>query len=228
MTKLTPTQLVVLSSARDRDDGLATRPANLRAAAAAKLVASLREKGFVKEIRAKGNAPVWREDDDGRFALRVLKAGRLAAEAQTEADAPADPTIIAGDPGTAETQPAADDASGPAAPAASKKTRSSASGVSAPAATTLSAPSGAPAAPAAPGFKRDRVIALLQRPQGAAMAELIKATGWLPHTTRAALSGLRKNGMVLERFRDEELTTRYRIAAGGVAPSESSSDRTAA
>ena len=158
----------------------------------------------------------------------MLKAGRLAAEAQAEADALADPAIVFGMPETADTQPAADDASGHAAPAASKKTRSSAFGVSAPAATTLSAPSVAPAAPAATRFKRDRVIALLQRPEGAAMAELIAATGWLPHTTRAALSGLRKSGMVLERFRDEELTTRYRIAEGSVAPGESSSDRTAA
>ena len=65
MAKLTPTQLVVLSSARDRDDNLATRPANLRTVAAAKLVASLGEKGFVKEIRAKVNAPVWREARTG-------------------------------------------------------------------------------------------------------------------------------------------------------------------
>ena len=228
MTKLTPTQLTVLSSAHDRDDNLATRPANLRAAAATKLVVSLCEKGFVKEIRAKADAPVWREDEDGRFALKVLKAGRLAAEAQAEADAPAEPTIVSGTPEAADTQPVADDVSGPAAPAASKKTRSSASGVSAPAPTAVPTPAVALTAPAAPGFKRDRVIALLQRPEGAAMAELIAATGWLPHTTRAALSGLRKNGMALQRFRDEELTTRYRIAEGSVAPGESSSDRTAA
>jgi hypothetical protein len=36
------------------------------------------------------------------------------------------------------------------------------------------------------------VIALLQQEQGATLAELIATTGWLPHTTRAALTGLRK------------------------------------
>jgi len=38
------------------------------------------------------------------------------------------------------------------------------------------------------------VIALLERPGGATLAELVAATGWLPHTTRAALTGLRKRG----------------------------------
>jgi hypothetical protein len=37
MTKLTDTQLIVLSSAAKHDDGLATRPANLNAAAAMKV-----------------------------------------------------------------------------------------------------------------------------------------------------------------------------------------------
>ena len=215
MTKLTPTQLAVLSSASDRDDGLATRPAGLRAAAAAKLVASLGEKGFVKEIRAKADAPVWREDEDGRFALKVLKAGRLAAESQAETDIPAEPTIVAGNAGAVETQPVADDASGSAAPAAPKKTRSPA-----PAAAALPIPSVAPPTLAPTGFKRNRVIALLQRPEGAAMAELIAATGWLPHTTRAALSGLRKAGMVVELRKNDDLGTGVYLI---VAPDEQAS-----
>jgi len=37
MTKLTDTQLIVLSSAAQHDEGLATRPANLNAAAAMKV-----------------------------------------------------------------------------------------------------------------------------------------------------------------------------------------------
>ena len=39
-----------------------------------------------------------------------------------------------------------------------------------------------------------QVIELLQRGDGATLAELVAATGWLPHTTRAALTGLRKRG----------------------------------
>ena len=47
--------------------------------------------------------------------------------------------------------------------------------------------------------KSSMVLALLQREQGATLAELIEATGWLPHTTRAALTGLRKKGHAIER-----------------------------
>ncbi len=38
------------------------------------------------------------------------------------------------------------------------------------------------------------VLRLLQAPEGAGLAKLIEVTGWLPHTTRAALTGLRKRG----------------------------------
>jgi DNA-binding MarR family transcriptional regulator len=40
---------------------------------------------------------------------------------------------------------------------------------------------------------------LLQREEGATLGELIDATGWLPHTTRAALTGLRKKGHAIEK-----------------------------
>jgi hypothetical protein len=59
MTKLTDTQLIVLSSAAKHNEGLATRPANLNAAAAMKVASSLIDKGLVREIRAKTDAPVW-------------------------------------------------------------------------------------------------------------------------------------------------------------------------
>ena len=78
MTKLTDTQLIVLSSAAQHDEGLATRPANLNAAAAMKVASSLIDKGLMREIRAKADAPVWHENDDGRFALKITKAGREA------------------------------------------------------------------------------------------------------------------------------------------------------
>ena len=42
--------------------------------------------------------------------------------------------------------------------------------------------------------KAGLVLTLLKREQGATLAEMIAATNWLPHTTRAALTGLRKKG----------------------------------
>lgn len=42
--------------------------------------------------------------------------------------------------------------------------------------------------------KSDLVITLLKREGGASLNEMVAATGWLPHTTRAALTGLKKKG----------------------------------
>jgi hypothetical protein len=44
------------------------------------------------------------------------------------------------------------------------------------------------------GSKLDRVIVLLSSDTGATIDELISLTGWLPHTARAALTGLRHRG----------------------------------
>jgi hypothetical protein len=68
-----------------------------------------------------------------------------------------------------------------------------------------------PPPPPAPSNKIADVLALLGRADGATSAELIDATGWLPHTTRAALTGLRKKGHCIERSKRGELTC-YRIA----------------
>ncbi len=59
--------------------------------------------------------------------------------------------------------------------------------------------------------KAGAVLSLLQRDGGATLADLIAATGWLPHTTRAALTGLRHKGHQIERFKHDGVTT-YRIA----------------
>lgn len=50
------------------------------------------------------------------------------------------------------------------------------------------------------------VLTLLRREDGASLDEMIAATGWLPHTTRAVLTGLRKKGHVIERGKRDDLT----------------------
>ena len=54
--------------------------------------------------------------------------------------------------------------------------------------------------------KSATVLACLQREQGATLAELVAATGWLPHTTRAVLTGLRKKGHAIERRQRDEVS----------------------
>jgi hypothetical protein len=70
------------------------------------------------------------------------------------------------------------------------------------------------------GSKLAQVIELLQRDNGATVDELMAATGWLAHTTRAALTGLRKRGYAVAIDRsDHERGSSYRIKAEGyVAP----------
>jgi hypothetical protein len=63
------------------------------------------------------------------------------------------------------------------------------------------------------GSKSAAVIALLQREQGATLIEMVEATGWLPHTTRAALTGLRKKGHAIAKGKRGDVTC-YTIAAG--------------
>ena len=64
--------------------------------------------------------------------------------------------------------------------------------------------------------KTSTVVALLSQPAGATLPELITATGWLPHTTRAALTGLRKRGHTFVRYSRDGATC-YRIDAAAAA-----------
>ena len=66
----------------------------------------------------------------------------------------------------------------------------------------------------APTSKIDSVIALLEREQGATLAEMVEATGWLPHTTRAALTGLKKKGRAIAKDKRDDVTC-YRIVKAG-------------
>ncbi len=61
--------------------------------------------------------------------------------------------------------------------------------------------------------KADTILDLVQRPTGASIAELTKATGWQPHSVRAALTGLRKKDHEVVRTKDDQGVTRYCIAA---------------
>lgn len=68
--------------------------------------------------------------------------------------------------------------------------------------------------PAAPKSKKDQLVDLLRTKAGADVKQLGEALGWLPHTVRAALTGLRKTGIAVEKISGGEgEPTRYRISA---------------
>jgi hypothetical protein len=60
--------------------------------------------------------------------------------------------------------------------------------------------------------KKSNVLSLLRRSEGATLAELVETTGWLPHTTRAALTGLRKKGHAIAKGKRGDETC-YSIVA---------------
>lgn len=61
--------------------------------------------------------------------------------------------------------------------------------------------------------KASLVEGLLQQADGASLDDLCDATGWLSHTCRAFLTGLRKKGRDLEKSKREDGTTIYRLIA---------------
>ncbi len=52
--------------------------------------------------------------------------------------------------------------------------------------------------PGRTGTKQAQIIALLQRPEGASISEIVAATGWQAHTVRGAISGALKKRLGLD------------------------------
>src|SRR5271157_4909781 len=192
MAKLTDTQLIILSAAAARDDGVAVVVAKMNRAAASKVGASLVTRKLMREVRSKPGMPVWRQGEDGRHvSLIITRAGRDAIG--VEEDAPAEAQTPSNAP-LRDTQ----------APGGEKRSRDGSG-------EKESTDDGA-ASPRA-GTKQALVIEMLCAKAGATLNALVEATGWLPHTTRAALTGLRKRGFSIERSGEKGSDSIYRIVS---------------
>jgi hypothetical protein len=66
--------------------------------------------------------------------------------------------------------------------------------------------------------KQAQVIALLKRPEGATIAQIVEATGWQAHTVRGTFAGAfkKKLGLVITSDKPEGGERIYRIADAGV------------
>lgn len=49
------------------------------------------------------------------------------------------------------------------------------------------------------GSKQAKFVAMLSRKSGVTLVKASEALGWQPHTTSAAMTGLRKRGYIIER-----------------------------
>jgi hypothetical protein len=180
--KLTDAQLGMMSAAAQRKDRCLSAPATIKGAALSKVGVKLAKLGLAREIEAKRGAPIWRRDDAGQGYALKLTAAGLKAIAVDEGSQDAIERGEEPEPQT-KTRATPDEGGHPARVAAPRE-----------------------------GSKLARVIDLLQRSDGATIPNLTEATGWLPHTTRAALTGLRKRGYAVIRERIGAGDSIYRIS----------------
>jgi Protein of unknown function (DUF3489) len=197
--KLTGTQLVLLGSAAQRKDLCLVAPPTLKGATAQKVASKLISAGLVKEVKAKASGPIWRRDEESgaSYALKLTAAG---AEAIAVDDA-AKPEDTRKESNTL----------------ANRDQAAILSKLDAKDARPAEAVEPGPIRPSGPrgGSKLAQVIELLHRDHGATIEELIAATGWLAHTTRAALTGLRKRGYAVAIDRsDDKRGSFYRVSGG--------------
>ncbi|MCQ4191278.1 DUF3489 domain-containing protein [Methylocystis suflitae] len=186
MQKLTNNQLIVLSKAAARDDGVAVAPYGMSKAAAAKVGSSLVARKLLRESRSKPRMPIWREAEGKNISLVITRAGRDAIAIE-EDTSPSDRIDL--------------EATRASAVAKTQKAR----GAVQPEERSIGA------APRA-GSKQALIVDMLSKEGGVTIDALIKATGWLPHTTRAALTGLRKRGFAVERIPHAPGASLYRVA----------------
>jgi hypothetical protein len=189
MAKLSDTQVIILSAAAQRDDGnILPLPGSLRGGAATKVVGALLSRGLIAErvtdSMAKADPAlnrIWRNEPDGRGVLLfITPAGFDAIGIETEADAADEPA--AGAPAAADVPPVE--------PAPKRRGRPRKAG------TTVA--DVAPAPKTRDGTKQAQVISMLQRREGATIAQIVEGTGWRAHTVRGFFAGALKKKLGLE------------------------------
>ncbi|MFN4282422.1 MAG: DUF3489 domain-containing protein [Alphaproteobacteria bacterium] len=196
MTKLSDTQLVILTAACQRDDRLILPlPDRLKGGAAAKVVDSLMGKGLVEQVDAKRGDPIWRNTGDGHGVTLV------ATDAAFEALG----IIVEQDPATAgRTAAAVDDGElVGGTPADQGKVA---------ARVEAKATARKERLPRRES-KQAQLIAMLRRAKGASIDEIIEALDWQAHTVRGAIAGAlkKKLGLNVVSEKSERRGRIYRI-----------------
>jgi hypothetical protein len=213
--KLSDTQLMILSSASQRTDHAAVLPANLKGSAAKKVIDRLLNEKLLQELRAKDDMPVWRRGDGNRpFSLRITKAGLRAIEVEDVAKASDNKAaadldeVAAADVGReaeSSEQPGRTKRTGVTAAVSAKATKASSDRVK-------------------PDSKQDRIVALLQRPEGATLDALVKETEWQKHSVRGFLAGTVRKKLKLPLLSEKiDGVRNYRIGTAKAAKTKNTS-----
>jgi hypothetical protein len=193
MTKLTDTQRVILSTASQRTDRLALPlPRSIKGGAALKVINPLIQRGLIEEVAAnrKLGDPVWRNNGNSYgVTLIITDKGLEAIGVEPGTPRSAAQAATHGED-TEATAAVPDITYGPAAPntpTQGRKTRE--------------------------GTKQALIIAMLGRPEGASIAEIGEASGWLHHTIRGMIAGSlkKKLGLTIASEKIEDRGRVYRL-----------------
>ena len=192
MTKLSDTQLVILSAAAQRADrNVLPLPGSLRGGAAAKVISALLSRGLIAETgtdsQTKADAAlnrIWRNDEDGRATLlHITEAGLAAIGVEPEG--------------------------GDSAPTGADEAPSAEPSKDAPAETDPAPKARTPRT----GTKQAKLIEMLRADGGATIEEIVAALDWQAHTARGAMSGAlkKKLGLTITSEKIEGRGRAYRI-----------------
>ena len=169
--QLSDTQSVILSAACARDSGLVLPiTASLKGGAVDVVLTSMIKKGLIEAIPVEAGAPVWREDEDGTPLTLVATAAAYEALGIV-ADTGADTA-----PEEKLATDMADEAESPPTDAHVAK----------------------PARKPREGTTQEALIAMLKRPEGASIAEIMEAMAWQAHSIRGFIAGALKKKLGLE------------------------------
>jgi hypothetical protein len=223
---LSDTQALILRQAAEHEAGLAPLP-KIPAAARNAVVRSMLKGGLLVEVTAPPEyaGRGWLQDEAGAWiALRITDNGLAALDLEPAGSAPVLPAVdtqeiaapvipplspeAASSPQDAPTLRPSLRAASAAVITAWEASQPLDAALASLRANLASRPARAPRAAGTPrrrreGTKQAAVLALLRRPEGATVAQVVDATGWAPHTVRGFFAGLRtRHGIkvtVLER-----------------------------
>jgi hypothetical protein len=195
---LSVAQLLVLTTAAQRPDRMILPlPSTLRARGASKrrVITSLLTLALIKEYPTETEALSWRTDERGQLhALQLTEAGATTVASGSQV---ASTEVLAAN--LVDTQ---DDATARAVATPQPEQPEQIVGalVGELAADRPNAPMSAesenqgPVTSDTPSGKLGHVLTMIGAEAGATLDELVASTGWLPHTTRAAITRLKQRG----------------------------------